>query len=103
MTGATSDWVSAGAVWGGFSVGLGSFDARRLLDLLASRLVPRMLLLEPRPTLAASSVTVAPVKGGDADDGSCLVCDDLLDGTFSRELFGCVFSGTVGGERAVGS
>jgi hypothetical protein len=62
-----------------------------------------MLLFEPRPTLAASSVTVAPVNGGEADEDSCLVFDDLLDGTFRRELLGCGFSGTVGGDCAADS
>jgi hypothetical protein len=73
-----------------------SFLARRLLDLLTSLFLPKMLLFEPRPTLAESSVTVAPVKGGEVDEASCLVWDDVLDGTFRRESFFGAFSGTVG-------
>lgn len=80
-----------------------SLCARRLLELLAFRLEPRMLLFEPRPTLAESSVTVAPVSGGEADEDSCLVFEDLLDGTFKREFFCCGFSGTVGGDCATDS
>jgi hypothetical protein len=55
-----------------------------------------MLLFDPRPRLAESSVTVAPVNGGEVDELSCLICDDVLDGTFSRDPFFAFFSGTAG-------
>lgn len=77
-----------------------SCGARRLLDLLVSRFLPNMLLLEPFPRLAESSVTVAPVNGGEVDEGSCLICDDVLEGTFKREFFCCDFSGTAGPDSA---
>lgn len=59
-----------------------------------------MLLFEPRPRLAESSVTVAPVRGGEVDDWSGLTCEEVLDGTLNNEAFFCDFSGTAGAESA---
>lgn len=51
--------------------------------------------------LAESSVTVAPVNGGEVDEESCLTCDDVLDGTLRSGPFFCAFSGTVGPDGAI--
>ena len=45
-------------------------------------------------------MTVAPVRGGDVDEGSSFLCDDVLDGTLKRDPFFCAFSGTAKADSA---
>lgn len=93
---APSDCVIAGADALPTSRFLDCCAVRRLLDLLTSRFLRRKPRFEPRLTLAVSSVTVAPVNGGDVEEGSFLACEGVLEGTFNRGPVFCAFSDTAG-------